>query len=100
MWQADFAKCKYQCIETGHCMEEMLRVYAEHSTSMWTVGTNLWSEQWLWSGDQLNGLFCQGKGPHQDKHWPLARSAQEWSHGIVGAAASGHHMSLGLAGLV
>ena len=97
-WQANLAEDKYQSVEEGPCMESLLRVYAEHSTSMWTVGANLWSEQWLWYGDQLNGIFCQGKGAHQDKHWTLARSAHERSHGMIGAAASAN-LSTGLAGL-
>lgn len=70
-WRADFQMYNYQSIEKGHCMDQMLRVYAEHSNSIWTVGTNLWSAQWLWYGDQLSCLLCKQDLMRQDIRWPL-----------------------------
>ena len=70
-WRADFLMYNYQSAEKGHCMDQMLRVYAEHSNSIWTVGTNLWSPQWLWYGDQLSCLLCKQDVARQNIGWPL-----------------------------
>ena len=61
-WEADFKKYNYTSTDKkGHCIDQMLRKYAEHNTNIWTVGSNLWSMQWVWYGDQLMGLFYQDR---------------------------------------
>ena len=99
-WQDNIMKYNYQSTEGGHCLDQMLRVYAEHYSSVWTVGTNLWALQWVWYGDQLSGLFHQDSMSHEDGHWPSTRCARGRWHGIVGATTPGDsNLGKGQAGL-
>ena len=98
-WQDDIMNYNFHSTEEGHCIAQLLRVHAEHKSSIWTVGTNLWSMQWVWYGDQLNGLFHRDKVVHQENHWPSARCARERSYGIVGAATPRMYTGKGQTGL-
>ena len=56
----------------GRAFDQMLRMYAEHNTYIWTVGSNLWSMQSVREdaggpGGRLMGLFYQDKS-HRVTH--------------------------------
>ena len=62
--EAVFKAWHYQSWKHGHAIDQMLRMYAEHNGYIWTVGSNLWSMQFVWyddgkPGDQLMGMFYQ-----------------------------------------
>ena len=73
-WEADFKKYNYENAgKKGHCIDQMLRMYAEHNTNIWTVGTNLWSMQWVWYGD--SSMACSIRTGGAPKR-PLASGAR------------------------
>ena len=98
-WKADNVEHNHASIGVEDCMNQMLRAYAEQSTSAWTVGTNLWPSQCVWYGDQLSGLFGQDRAAQQDQIWLFARSLRKRSRGIISASTYGADSGKGQAGL-